>query len=246
MTGIYKITNKINGHCYIGQSLNIKKRWEAHKIAFTNINDQGYNYPLYRAFRKYGIDNFTWEILEEVKPDLLDEKEIYYIQLFNSFQVGYNQTPGGNQGGGRILTPQKVTEIQTKLLTQNYTLQQLSIEYGVHKDTIRDINNGTTWSTLNPNLKYPLYISHKNSQYQNKKSYCKKCGIEISYGSQLCIKCYKEDKQKFHTYPDIDQLIEDIKTLGFCGAGRKYGVSDNAVRKHCKKLGLSTYKKDYK
>lgn len=45
--GIYKITNNINNKCYIGQSRNIEKRWRDHK--YSNLD-----YPLYRAFRKYG------------------------------------------------------------------------------------------------------------------------------------------------------------------------------------------------
>ena len=62
MVGIYKITNNLNGHCYIGQSRNINKRWSDHKVASGNKNDKAYNYPLYRAFRKYVIRaaDFIW------------------------------------------------------------------------------------------------------------------------------------------------------------------------------------------
>ena len=245
MKGIYKITNNINNHCYIGQSICIEKRWKAHRIASTNPNDEQYNAPLYQAFRKYGIENFTWEVLEETTDDLLDEKEIYYINLYNSFKEGYNQTPGGRSGGGgRTLSSHEVEEIQAKLLTQKYTLQQLSEEYKVHKDTIRDINNGTTWNCLNPQLKYPLYISYKNKDYKKYINVCKKCGVEISSKAIYCVNCYRE--QTTEKYPDKEQLTKDIKQLGFCGTGRKYGVSDNAIRKYCKKIGLSTYIKDYK
>ena len=245
MKGIYKITNKINGHCYIGQSICIEKRWKDHRIAAFNTNDPSYDYPLYRAFRKYGIDNFVWEVLEQVENTSLDEKEIYYISLYNSFENGYNQTPGGSSGGGgRVLSPTQVKEIQDKLITQKYTLAQLSIEYNVHKDTIRDINNGTTWNYLNPNLKYPLYISMANPLYQKKQNHCLKCGVEISYGAQYCTNCFCPEIRG--NYPQKEQIIIDITNLGFVGAGKKYNVSDNALRKHCKKLGLSTYIKDYK
>lgn len=60
--GIYKIRNCINGKVYIGQSINIKNRWKAHKDNITTI----YNHPLYNAFRKYGISNFEFSIIEEV------------------------------------------------------------------------------------------------------------------------------------------------------------------------------------
>ena len=84
---IYCIKNNVNNHCYIGQSICIEKRWKAHRITATNPNDEQYNAPLYQAFRKYGIENFTWEVLEETTDDLLDEKEIYYINLYNSFKA---------------------------------------------------------------------------------------------------------------------------------------------------------------
>ena len=73
MIGIYKITNKINGHSYIGQSVNILKRWNKHR-SFESSNAQ---YPLYRAFKKYGIDNFIFQIIEECPVEKLDEREIY-------------------------------------------------------------------------------------------------------------------------------------------------------------------------
>ena len=53
MMGIYKITNLINGQCYIGQSINIQKRWTAEKNTAFNENREDYNYPLFQAIRKY-------------------------------------------------------------------------------------------------------------------------------------------------------------------------------------------------
>lgn len=65
MVGIYKITNTINGKSYIGQSKDIHKRWKREINDSTNINSNSYNYPLMKAFRKYGIDNFNFDIIEE-------------------------------------------------------------------------------------------------------------------------------------------------------------------------------------
>lgn len=70
---IYKITNTINNKCYIGQTrTNINKRWNKHKFVSTDPSNKAYNYPLYNAFRKYGIDKFKWEILEELDDNLED------------------------------------------------------------------------------------------------------------------------------------------------------------------------------
>lgn len=101
--GIYKVTNKINEKVYIGQSVNIYGRWNHHKSCCLNPKCHEYNSPFYRALRKYGCDNFTFEILETCNVDELDIKEIKYIQKYNSFthfnnSNGYNNSIGGNQG----------------------------------------------------------------------------------------------------------------------------------------------------
>ena len=91
--GIYKITNKINGHSYIGQSVNIIRRWGDHRHHYHNLD---YDCTLYKAFRKYGLENFEFEIIEECEPELLDEKEEYYIKLYDTYKNGYNLTIGGD------------------------------------------------------------------------------------------------------------------------------------------------------
>lgn len=84
MIGIYKITNKINQKCYIGKSIDIEHRFKKHQTDALWISDKNfkYNYPLYQAFRKYGIENFSFEILEECKEEELDTKEQFYYDLF--------------------------------------------------------------------------------------------------------------------------------------------------------------------
>ena len=94
--GIYKITNKVNDKVYIGQSVDIYKRWDAHINTSNDKNKKEYNYPLYSAFRKYGIENFDFEILEVCDKETLDDLEIKYIKEYNSCTLdkngyGYNQ-----------------------------------------------------------------------------------------------------------------------------------------------------------
>ena len=189
--GIHKITNLVNGHAYIGQSTDIKRRWENHKITAYNKNYAGYMYPLYQAIRKYGIEQFSFEILEECDYKLLNEKEMYYIQQYDTFYHGYNQTLGGDCAThSSKLTIEQVQEIQNKLLTQKYTLRALANEYGVHTDTIRDINNGTTWAYLNPNLKFQLYISVKSPLYVHTNKICPICGNTKDKQAKTCRQCY--------------------------------------------------------
>lgn len=100
--GIYKITNIMNGHVYIGQSREIHKRWIEHKTTFKSKTK---GTILYKAMQKYGFENFVFEIIEECQPKDLDKREIYYIKEYNSYafnepRCGYNMTKGGDGQNG--------------------------------------------------------------------------------------------------------------------------------------------------
>lgn len=89
---IYVIENKINGNRYVGQTvMSLNKRWLAHIQESKTFSD----HPLYRAINKYGLDNFNIRILEETTEDKLSEREIYWIEYFDSYNNGYNATTGG-------------------------------------------------------------------------------------------------------------------------------------------------------
>ena len=85
ISGVYKITNTITGDFYIGSSNNVKRRWAHHKWPST-WNDHPNN-PLYQDFKKYGVDKFELEILEEVEIEKLKEVEQQYIE---KLQPSYN------------------------------------------------------------------------------------------------------------------------------------------------------------
>ena len=93
VTGIYKITNQVTKECYIGQSVDISKRWKDHAKCGLGIDTPAGN-KLYKAMQAYGIWNFSWEVLEQCSKDLLDEKEKYYIDLYDSYNFGYNSNTG--------------------------------------------------------------------------------------------------------------------------------------------------------
>ena len=93
---IYKFTNNINGHSYIGQTINPKSRYWDHVCRVKK------NTGLDTAIAKYGAENFSYEVLYETPllpcsqvKELLNEKEIYYINKYDTYNNGYNQTLGG-------------------------------------------------------------------------------------------------------------------------------------------------------
>ena len=89
MIGIYKITNKLNGKVYIGQSIDIDTRWRQH----INAKD---NFAIHNAIKKYGEENFKFEVLLECPADMLNVWERDMIALYDCMSpYGYNLTEGG-------------------------------------------------------------------------------------------------------------------------------------------------------
>ena len=93
-TGIYKITSLIDGRCYIGQAVDIKERFRDHMKAGLGI-DASQN-KFYEIMQQQGLENFTFELLEECSKDELNEKEKFYIELYKSYDYGLNSTRGNN------------------------------------------------------------------------------------------------------------------------------------------------------
>ena len=99
--GIYKYENLITHQVYIGQAIDLCERYKKHQW---NIVDPNHTEDFYVGLREYGLENFSYEILEEFEKfdqDLLNELECYYIEKYNSMKPnGYNMVPGGSNGAG--------------------------------------------------------------------------------------------------------------------------------------------------
>ena len=93
--GIYKITNLENQKVYIGQSVNIKERLRTHIKRGLGAETPTRN-KLYTVMNKVGVENFSYEIIEECPREQLNEKECYWIDYFESQNFGYNETKGGS------------------------------------------------------------------------------------------------------------------------------------------------------
>ena len=100
--GIYKIENLVNGKVYIGQSVDIEKRWGVHLSTIKNNKHK--NIYLQNSWNKYGEGSFLFSIIEKCSAELLDDKEIHWIKAHNSSNVnnGYNLTQGGNSLRGEL------------------------------------------------------------------------------------------------------------------------------------------------
>jgi group I intron endonuclease len=158
--GIYKIENNINHKIYIGCSKNIENRWYHHQNEAFNSAQVQYNYTIHRAFRKYGIKNFTFVILEEIEDERTRfEREKYWILYYDSYKNGYNETEGGDTGPslkGELnfhakLTQQEVLNIRQRV----YKLEPAWNIYQDYKDKIsysafKKIIQGRTWKTVFP------------------------------------------------------------------------------------------------
>lgn len=91
--GIYKITNLQSKQCYIGQSVDIATRWKDHIKCGLGIDASATN-KLYKAMQKDDVWNFSFELMEECPRTQLNEKERFWIELYQSDKFGYNLTKG--------------------------------------------------------------------------------------------------------------------------------------------------------
>ena len=164
---IYKITNKINGHSYIGLSTHLEDRWKYHQDPY-NWNRENKK-TLYQAIVKYGIENFEFSVIEECSVKELGEKEIYYIDYFDTYYNGYNMTKGGESNVGESHPRHKLTEEDVIDIRTRYdNLERRKEVYELYKDRIGDsgfskIWKGETWKNIKmevytpENKKFPLH-----------------------------------------------------------------------------------------
>lgn len=134
MAYIYKITNLVNQHSYIGktEAINPEDRWKEHKLEASKTRNQ--HRAIYRALSKYGIDKFKFEILEETNNP--NDREQYYIQFYDTYHNGYNETLGGD-GGSYLELPEQ--EICKYYLNHNCNLNQTTLFFNHDPKTIKRI-----------------------------------------------------------------------------------------------------------
>ena len=164
MIGIYKITNKNNNKSYIGQSIHVEKRLSEHKSPYNHKRE--HNKLLYKAFFKHGIENFSFEVIEECDKEELDVREEYWISYYDSYKNGYNATVGGETNFGENhpnhkLTKQDVIDIRTRYANLERK-KEVYLDYNnrIGESGFGKIWKGETWVQIMPEV-----YSEKNKEF---------------------------------------------------------------------------------
>ena len=219
MIGIYKITNKINGKAYIGQSHNIEERWKQHKLRSFSLGYSEYNSCLHKAIRKYGLENFSFEVLEECEPEQLNEREIYWIDYYQTFSSnldkGYNQTAGGE---GTTKWNKDLNTIIDYLLNTDLSQTKIAKLTGHTQSLVGGINSGRY--CYNKNLNYPL----RNFKVGRKE----KPKVDKPKMNRTILKPSKEELLiAFHNFNYQREKV-----------AANFNVSGNLIRKWCNSYGF--------
>ena len=214
MIGIYKFTNKRNGKSYIGQSIDIEARKKTHLTrAFCNTkSNREYNKVFYRALRKYGIENFDFEILAICKKEELNDLEKYFIKLYNTDKKGYNEDEGGQtflyEHDGEKHPNHKLTEIDVYNIREAYNSHEIKEEvYEKYKDKIgpsgfHKIWNGETWKKIHMDV----FTEENRAFYTLMRNSHPGKGT----GRRLTIDEIREVRRRSST-ETIDELYRDFK-----------------------------------
>ena len=178
MIGIYKYQNKINGHIYIGQSIDITQRQYNHKSSAFNEKSCDYNSQFHQAIRKYGLQNFDFEIIAELTPEeytreTLNQLEIFFIKYYDSFHNGYNASEGGDivdnkTRSGELNGRAKLTEEDVKYIRECYNahipFREVYAEYQnkITKRGLQKVWWFDTWKNI-----YPEYHTEENKYWHS-------------------------------------------------------------------------------
>ena len=191
---IYKATNLINGKVYIGFDSNWPNRKSVHK---SNLKLDKFNYKFYNALKKYGWDNFQWEVIYQSKDiqHTLNEMESYFIEQYDSFNSGYNMTKGGEGSIGHTYkaNPETLKQISKKLKGRIFSEEHkrnmsLSMK-GLKKSITHRENVGKAfahkWIIKNPNGEI--------IEIQNLRKFCRENNLD-----QAAMQRVSKGKSKTH------------------------------------------------
>lgn len=172
---VYKITNNINGKVYIGiTTCSLEYRWSRHLTEGRNENNTKH---LYKAMRKYGLDNFSIKQIDSTDDFAeLGRLERYYIKKYNSQspEKGYNLTAGGESNQWDANPAAKLSHEDVVQIREIYAMCELKLEecWKLFKDTIsysafQKVWDGTTWQCIMSEVYTKENIQAHNAQKSN-------------------------------------------------------------------------------
>lgn len=233
--GVYKIQNLIDGKIYIGESIHIKQRWMEHcQKSSTSV--------ISNAIHKYGVNNFSFEILELCEFNKLKELERYYMKKYDCMTPkGYNIKEEDEEKVNVFAKYDKETflNIIQDLKENLLPIEEISSKYNLDKSTIYYINRGEVHKQ--PDEVYPIrqVLGTIKSETVRKKYFCKDCGKQISPYADRCWDCYIIQEQNQSKCPAKEELLEDLEWFkSWIALGRKYSVSDNTVKNWFRKYEI--------
>ena len=234
MTGIYKIINTQSGKFYIGSSYNILRRFSQHINDLKNNTHS--NNHLQLSFNKYGIQSFSFSILEECDSRILLEREQYYLDNIDNWKCVYNKTKISTGGGSDVLRkPVYLLDLDINIVKKFNSGSECAIYLGKDILTYSIIN---TWRTTKG--KYRIVTPEFYEQNMDLiKSWGKRRRLksEEQYKKSLAWKA-KQDKYRCKAYNDQEEFIfNNIVELGkFLNLTRE-GARQALGKKYHKKSG---------
>lgn len=252
MIGIYKIENLINGKVYIGQLVHIERRWQEHCMDSAQSIISG-------AIKKYGVENFSFEVLKECPIEELDELEKAYIKEYDSLvPFGYNVDSGGssNHTSFAVYDSVEFQQIVDEIKNSKLTFEQIGEKHGLCRRTITRINKGQVH--FNENEVYPLRpfplvgpkgVREKKVPCIPKNAHpCKYCGKLTTNKTYCSRECQVKDTSPMEILTDSltkEVLIKEIREHGYSNTAVNHGTCVKSIKKLCKQYGIPTYKKDF-
>jgi group I intron endonuclease len=216
--GVYKITHIASGKSYIGISKDIYRRWVQHK---SWVNTKARRSAIYAAMQKYGIDAFSWQIIEECCKDDLERREQHWIAVFDTFRNGYNLTAGGeynkqvsDETRKRMSEAHKGKKISKESIEKRVKRGSDHYGYGKQRDeeTRKKISQSLTGKKQSDETKLKRSKSltgRKMSQEAVEKSRIARTGIKFSEQARKNLsEAHKGKKQSLET---IQKRVASIK-----------------------------------
>ena len=241
--GIYCIENRLNHKKYIGQSIDISRRWMQHKQQNMIARDTF----LYNAIKKYGIESFDFYILEECNEEILNEREMFWIEYYDTFQNGYNMTIGGagtNTGERHHLQnilPKNFTKNICNEVTDVVPIAQLDLNLNIlniyksvqdcaRENKVAATNISKTTRQIHKTCKGYIYLRYEEIKDMTKEdiqNYIKEMRSVLNYSDSHSVKPQKV------ALVDENGIIKAIYN-SINSAGKLLKIDPSSITKVCK------------